>query len=46
MVVIFRVNVNFLKSRKKGKKRMKSVGSVEVPQEAIFMAVLSLDEDV
>ena len=33
-----------LEKQKKGKKRMKSVGSVEVPQEAI-MAVLSLDED-
>ena len=33
-----------LEKQKKSKKRMKSVGSVEVPQEA-FMAVLSLDED-
>ncbi len=33
-----------LEKQKKGKKRMKMIGSVEVPQEA-FMAVLSLDED-
>jgi GTP-binding protein LepA len=33
-----------LEKQKEGKKRMKSVGSVEVPQEA-FMAVLSIDED-
>lgn len=33
-----------LEKQKKGKKRMKSIGRVEVPQEA-FMAVLSLDED-
>ena len=33
-----------LEKQKKGKKRMKSVGSVEVPQEA-FMAVLSMDDD-
>jgi GTP-binding protein LepA len=33
-----------LQKQKEGKKRMKSVGNVEVPQEA-FMAVLSMDED-
>ena len=32
-----------LEKQKEGKKRMRSLGSVEVPQEA-FMAVLKLDE--
>jgi GTP-binding protein LepA len=33
-----------LEKQKKGKKRMKMIGAVEVPQEA-FMAILSLDEE-
>ena len=33
-----------LEKQKEGKKRMKSVGSVEVPQEA-FMAILSMDDE-
>ncbi len=33
-----------LEKQKEGKKRMKQVGSVEVPQEA-FMAILSVDEE-
>ncbi len=33
-----------LEKQKEGKKRMKSIGTVEVPQDA-FMAILSVDED-
>ena len=40
--VILAVNVNFLKDRKKEKKRMRQIGNVEIPQEA-FLAVLKLD---
>ena len=34
-----------LEKQKEGKKRMKAIGSVEVPQEA-FMSVLSIDDDM
>jgi GTP-binding protein LepA len=33
-----------LEKQKEGKKRMKMVGSVEVPQEA-FMAILQMDDE-
>ena len=33
-----------LEKQREGKKRMKRVGNIEIPQEA-FMAVLRMDED-
>jgi GTP-binding protein LepA len=33
-----------LEEQKKGKKRMKQMGEIDVPQEA-FLAILSMDED-
>jgi translation elongation factor EF-4 len=42
MVVISAVSASSSRKQKEGKKRMRQVGNVEVPQSA-FMAVLKLD---
>ncbi len=38
-----RTSLRMLEKQKQGKKRMKGIGNVEVPQEA-FMAILKVDE--
>ena len=44
MAVIFLARKKLLQKQAKGKKRMKSIGTVDVPQEA-FMAVLKLGKE-
>ncbi len=44
MVGTLHARKNYLEKQKKGKRRMKMVGDVEIPQEA-FMAVLRLEEE-
>lgn len=43
MAAIFLVK-EITRETKEGKKRMKAVGNVEIPQEA-FMAILSVDDE-
>ena len=44
MVVTWVVRKKLLQKQKEGKKRMKSLGNVEVPQEA-FLAILHVGKD-
>ena len=44
MVEMSQERRNFLKNKKRGKKKMREIGNVEVPQEA-FLSVLKLDDE-